>query len=93
MGAPRLDNAKPCPFNPSTTISYHLPTAQYVELRIFDASGRLVKHLVAENMPAGEHIVRWDGTNDAGIRVASGVFLYQLRAGSYVETKKMALLK
>jgi len=93
MGAHRLDDAMPCPFNPSTTISFHLPTAQYTELRIYDASGRLVKQLVAENMPAGEHFVRWDGTNDAGIRVASGVFLYQLRAGSFVETKKMALLK
>ena len=83
----------PNPFNPSTTISYTLERAVYVDLSVFDAKGRLVATLVASQNPVGTHVVAWDGRNDAGVRVASGTYFYRLQAGSYVETRKLVLLK
>jgi flagellar hook assembly protein FlgD len=56
-------------------------------------AGRRVKTLVSENVNAGEHAVQWNGRDDHGQRVSSGVYLYQLRAEEFVETKRMVLLK
>jgi hypothetical protein len=83
----------PNPFNPRTTISFDLPQAGPVELAIFDVTGRRVRTLLRESRGAGTHEVIWPGTNDDGRQVASGVYLYELRAGSFVETKRMTLLK
>jgi flagellar hook assembly protein FlgD len=52
-----------------------------------------VKRLVDGHKPAGSHKVAWDGTNDSGVRVSTGVYFYRLNAGSYVQTRKMLLLK
>jgi hypothetical protein len=88
-----LDVARPNPFNPSTTIGYHLPAAGPAEIVVFDVRGHVVRTLVNGAVAAGDHEVTWDGRDDAGNPVASGVYLYRLRAGPIVETRRMVLLK
>ncbi len=92
-GAASLSNARPNPFNPSTAIGYTIAREGHSEIVVYDVSGRRVRVLVSGVVPAGYHEVHWNGRDDAGRRVASGVYLYQLRAGDAVETKKMVLLK
>ena len=84
----RLDQNYPNPFNPSTTIRYALPGASHVQLVVYDLLGRRVAVLADEQQSAGEHSVRFDAT-----RFASGVYLCRLTAGSFVETKKMMVVK
>ncbi len=83
----------PNPFNPSTEIRFSLGHRQTVELEIYDILGRHVRSLVNETLPAGDHIVRWDGRNERGYQTASGVYLYRLRAGSFAQTRKLLLLR
>jgi hypothetical protein len=83
----------PNPFNPATTISYDLPEPTEITLAIFDALGQLVRTLVDQRQPAGRHFIIWDGRDERGQRVASGVFIYQLRAGRFVQSRKMLLLQ
>lgn len=83
----------PNPFNPSTTIEYSLSEAQAVQIIIFDVLGNKVKSLLNEFVPEGSRSVIWDGTNDAGVRQATGVYLYQMKAGSQTSVKKMIFLK
>jgi flagellar hook assembly protein FlgD len=64
-----------------------------VELAIFDISGRRITRLVSQTMSAGEHSIMWHGTDSRGSRVASGVYFYQITAGTLVETKRMILVK
>ncbi|NIR70305.1 T9SS type A sorting domain-containing protein, partial [candidate division KSB1 bacterium] len=77
-----LQQNYPNPFNPTTTITYGLPVDAKVSIKIFNILGQLVKTLVDENQKAGIKSVTWQGTNDAGRSVASGVYLYQMRAGA-----------
>jgi hypothetical protein len=88
-----LHPAIPNPFNPSTTIRFELQQAGKVELKIYDVAGRRVRTLVQESRDAGSHDVIWRGLDESGRQVASGVYLYRLHAGSYVETRRMTLLK
>ena len=88
-----LIGAAPNPFNPSTKISYYIPDTRHVDLAIFDIKGRLVARLVSQSMEPGEHSVMWHGKDTTGGRVASGVYFYQLTAGTLVETKRMILIK
>ncbi|MDH3197466.1 MAG: T9SS type A sorting domain-containing protein [Candidatus Krumholzibacteria bacterium] len=84
----------PNPFNPVTTIRYDLPSASPVTLVIYDVSGRRVRALKGGGVePAGRRSVIWNGTSDAGTRVASGVYFYRLEAGSYTSTRRMVLLQ
>jgi hypothetical protein len=83
-----LDQNYPNPFNPTTTIKFGLPTTSQVNLTVYDVLGRKVLVLVNERKNAGVHEVRFDGSN-----LASGVYLYRLQAGSFVETKKMLVVK
>jgi len=83
----------PNPFNPSTTISYILVNAGFVNLRIFDIAGRLVCTLVAKQQNPGEYSILWRGTNEKGMHVASGVYICTLTTGDESENKKMILLK
>lgn len=84
---------QPNPFNPRTTIRYDLRRAGPVTLRVFDLQGRRVRTLRDGVEAAGPHSVDWDGTDDAGRRVATGVFLYRLEAGEFVRVRKMVLIK
>jgi hypothetical protein len=88
-----LQQNYPNPFNPTTTISFALPQAGEVSLSIFNMSGQLVKKLVAGEMNAGHHSFMWDATNERGERVASGVYLYVIKAGAFSAQRKLVLMK
>lgn len=83
----------PNPFNPTTLISYDLPEASQVTMTVYDMMGRQVKALVQEFQPAGNHSVIWNATNDNGTRMSGGIYFYQIKAGSFLQTHKMILLK
>jgi hypothetical protein len=83
----------PNPFNPGTTIQYSLPYQAVVTLEIYNTAGQLVKVLINSPQTAGNKIVYWDGTNQFGAPVASGIYLYRIKVGSFVKSKKMILLK
>ncbi len=84
----------PNPFNPATTITFELPDRANVEVVIFDVTGRKVRTLLHERRGSGEHIINWDGRDDAGVPVSSGVYLCKLSTDKgYSETKKMTLVK
>lgn len=88
-----LEQNYPNPFNPSTSIRISIPSEQRVVLQVFNMTGALVKTIVDEALSAGNMEVTWDGTNTNGETVASGVYLYRLRAGDFVSMKKMVMLK
>ena len=88
-----LSQNHPNPFNPSTTLRYGLPAGARVQLVLFDALGRHVRTLVDERQSAGFHTVLWDGRNQRGAQVASGIYIYRLRAGSHEISKRMLLMK
>lgn len=88
-----LDSAYPNPFNPETTIRFTLPEEAGATLSIYDVTGRLVKTLVTSTLEAGTHSVRWNGTDESGQSVASGLYLYRLEAGAFTQTRSMLLLK
>jgi len=83
----------PNPFNPTTTISFNLPTAGDVSLEIFNAKGQKVNTLINEAKAAGEHSIVWNGTDDRGGELSTGVFFYKIKSGRFTSTKKMILLK
>jgi hypothetical protein len=83
----------PNPFNPVTEISYQLPVLSDVELIIFDAVGQRIRTLISERQDANHHSVKWDGRNDVGIHVSSGVYVCRLKAGRLIEFKSMLLLR
>ncbi len=83
----------PNPFNPQTEIKFSLPQPSQVKLEIFNVRGQKVKTLLNQDMVAGTHSVIWDGRNEDGKNVASGIYFYRLKAGEYRVTKKMLILK
>ena len=91
----KLQQNWPNPFNPSTTISFWLATASAVELNIYDILGQKVRLLADGVHPAGAHSVRWDGRDQSGKGVASGVYLYRIitHRGRFTQTKKMVLVR
>ena len=88
-----LHNNYPNPFNPSTKIRYDIPENGIVSLTIYDLAGRKVRELVNKNQNAGFHLAVWDGTNDYGKSLSTGVYIYQIRSGSFVQSKKMLFMK
>ncbi len=78
----------PNPFNPSSTIQFGLPEASFVRLEVFNMLGQRVSELVNEQLPTGYHSVRFDASS-----LASGIYIYRIQAGSFVQTKKMMLIK
>ena len=93
---PELYQNYPNPFNPSTFIAFSIPSSHpntHVELTIFDIQGRRIQTLANEVMPSGNFVARWDGTNEKGDEVASGVYFYRLQAGAFVQTKRMHLIR
>lgn len=92
--ATRLLGNAPNPFNPRTEIRFELARDAAPTLAIFDLRGREVRRLLdGAPLPAGRHVVAWDGRDGAGRAVASGLYLYRLRAGSVVEERKMLLTR
>ncbi len=88
-----LSQNYPNPFNPSTRIEFALPQAVDVRLEIYDIRGVQVRTLVNSLMPAGYHNTKWDGRNDAGNAVSSGIYILQMQAGKQRFVKKMTLLR
>ena len=83
----------PNPFNPQTEISFSLAGADQVTLRIYNAQGQAVRTLVDGALSAGEYVVTWNGTDDRGRAVTSGVYFYRLQAGAVSESRKMVLVR
>jgi len=83
----------PNPFNPVTDIKFDLPDAGHAQLVIYNITGQKVKTLISDNLEAGFHQVRWNGLNDQNESVATGMYFYQLSAGTYNATMKMVILK
>ena len=83
----------PNPFNPQTTISFDMPKAGFANLSIYNVKGQLVKNLVNDNLDFGRHSVVWNGTDNNGKPVTSGLYLYRLTTNGVTETKKMMLMK
>ena len=88
-----LEQNFPNPFNPITTLRYDLPENSYVNDTVYDMLGRQVRTLVNTTQDAGFRSVIWNATNDYGKPVSAGIYLYQIQAGEFVQTKKMVLLK
>jgi hypothetical protein len=83
----------PNPFNPETQISFTIPRTLKVSLKIYNIVGQEVRTLVNETKASGTYTVRWDGSNSQGIKVGSGVYVYTIRAGEFVQSRKMTFMK
>ena len=83
----------PNPFNPTTTIMFDLEKESDIRIEIFNIRGQRVRLLAKGVWAQGSHSIEWNGTNDDGRAVGSGVYFYQMRAGEFVETRRMLLLK
>jgi len=88
-----LKGCYPNPFNPTTTISFSIKEKAPVELIIYNILGQKVRTLVNQPLEPGEHSIVWNGTDNKGRSVASGIYFYRMKAGNYSETKKMVLKK
>lgn len=90
-----LGNNYPNPFNPQTTIKFAVEALnpELTEIDIFNAKGQLIKNLISDYLTNGIHTVTWNGKNDNGNDVPSGIYFYKMRSGSYTNTRKMILLK
>ena len=93
MGSEMCIRDSPNPFNPITTIQYYLPKRSNVSISIYDMNGRLVKNLIKNTQNAGLRSTQWDATNQKGLNVTAGVYLYKIEAGTFIDTKKIVLLK
>jgi len=91
--AVHLHQSRANPFEGTAVIAFTLQTPANASVKVFNASGRLVRALLDEPRGAGEHSVIWDGRDDAGRSVASGVYFYRLEAGSSTETRRMVLVR
>ncbi len=83
-----LSQNYPNPFNPSTTIAFSIPTSAFVTLKIYDVLGKEVANLCNEELPAGKYSRNWDAS-----KCASGMYVYQIKAGDFVSSKKLMLMK
>ncbi|MBW7997550.1 MAG: T9SS type A sorting domain-containing protein [Candidatus Glassbacteria bacterium] len=85
----------PNPFNPSTTIAYDIPEGDnvQVQLKVYNIRGQLVRTLVNESKSEGSYQIQWDGSDNYGRKVSSGVYFYRIKAGEFSQTRKMVILK
>jgi hypothetical protein len=83
----------PNPFNPYTRIRYSIPNDSHIEIKIYDAMGAVIRTLVNRYESAGFNSVLWDGKNDNGFAVGTGIYIYRLVTGEYSQSMKMVLMK
>lgn len=83
----------PNPFNPFTTIEVNLPRRSYVDLAVYNVIGQKVTQLISGERAAGHYQIIWQGLDSHGQQTAAGMYFYRLRAGDFIDTKKMILLK
>jgi hypothetical protein len=91
--ATELLNAYPNPFNPTTTISFTIKEADFVTVEIFNISGRRVKTLAKDNYETGKYNLVWNGENDSGKKLSSGIYFYRMKTSTYQKSKKFIMLK
>jgi len=89
----RLLNNYPNPFNPTTKIAFEIPQSENVSLKIYNINGELIRTVTNENLPAGYFEKVWDGKNDFGSEVSSGIYIYRLTAGKFDRAARMVLMK
>jgi hypothetical protein len=83
----------PNPFNPSTNIKFSLDKSEIVSIKVYNILGKEIKLLLKENLPPGEHKIQWDGKDNEGSPLPSGIYFIQMKAGEYQQTIKSVLLK
>ncbi len=83
----------PNPFNPETRIYFEIPASQNVKIAIYNVLGQKVRTLVNKGFSAGTHIVNWNGLNDFGARLSTGIYVYRIKAGKFIDSKKMLMIK
>ena len=83
----------PNPFNPATRIAFDLPEESGVKLTVYDVSGRVLREIETGQLPAGRHEAAWDGRDNGGREVASGIYFYRLEAANFSATRRMILVK
>ena len=88
-----LSQNYPNPFNPTTTLQYGLPEQSDVTVIIYNVVGRKIKEFQLSNQKAGWHEIVWDGTNNQQQKVSTGIYIYQMHAGDFIQTKKMVFMK
>jgi hypothetical protein len=88
-----LSQNYPNPFNPTTSIQFQVPNQSDVSIIVYDMLGQQVKSLFAGQVQAGTYTVQWDGSNNSGLKMSSGSYIYRMTAGEFIETKEMILLK
>ncbi|MCB0284817.1 MAG: T9SS type A sorting domain-containing protein, partial [Calditrichaeota bacterium] len=89
----KLHQNFPNPFNPVTTIRFDLPEKEFVTLSVYNVLGQMVINLAKQTFDAGYFKLDWDGRNEHGVKVASGIYIYQIHAGKHLVNKKMILIK
>jgi hypothetical protein len=90
---PQLGQNYPNPFNPQTQIEFNLVQASKVKLTVYNLLGQKVVTLVDEVLPAGKHVVGWNGEDQSGLALSSGPYFYRLEYGEFSQVGKMTLLK
>ena len=88
-----LSQNYPNPFNPNTKIEFKIPLYEHVNVSIYNLEGRLVKTLVDQVMRSGNHVLSWDGTNEIGAKVSTGMYIYQLKTSSTMLNRRMTFIK
>ena len=88
-----LTSISPNPFNPETSISFHLATSEQVHIVVYDVRGAIVRRLTNASFPAGDQVARWNGNDDAGRPSSSGIYFVRMTAGTHTETRKIVMLK
>ena len=83
----------PNPFNPETTIQFDITEKNIVTLQVFNLMGQLIRTLVSETKNPGFYSIKWDGRNDNGAYVSSGVYIYRIKAGNFLTQKKMIYMR
>ena len=83
----------PNPFNPDTKIEFKIAANEQVSLSVYSLEGKLVKTLVNQVLRSGQHVVNWDGTNQIGAKVSTGMYIYQLKTNSTVLNRRMTFMK
>lgn len=89
----KLLNNYPNPFNPSTSIAFEIPHQEFIRLDIYNINGELVKNLMEENLSAGRYEKIWNGKDNFGRDVSSGVYIYRIMAGQFDKSARMILMK
>jgi flagellar hook assembly protein FlgD len=83
----------PNPFNPKTNIQFTVPEQSFVKLFIYDINGRIVHKIIDSDLKSGYYSVVWDGTNELGLKVGSGIYFYRLEAKNFTSSQKMIFIK